>query len=87
MYEGKIRKVAEALRDRMDPVLIDGALEYLEHNEAKLGFEILCDLICEHDIPLRDAEYLDLVALASDCRLDLHGARFSYLEQLRASRA
>lgn len=83
MYERMIRKVAAALQGRLDPVLIDGALDYLECNEARLGFEILCDTICEYDVLLSDAEYFDLVALGSDYGLDLHSPRFSYLAKLR----
>lgn len=66
MYEERILAIAAKLRDRMDPALIDGALNFLEHNEARLGFEILCDNICEADAPLTNAEYLETVALGSD---------------------
>ncbi|MNV12222.1 hypothetical protein D3C71_1028170 [compost metagenome] len=71
MYEERILAIAGKLRDRMDPALIGGALNFLEHNEARLGFEILCDNVCEDDVPLTNAEYLETVALGTDFSFDL----------------
>lgn len=83
MYEERIIAIAGKLRDRMDHAVIDDALNLIEHNEARLGFEILCDNVCEADVPLTNAEYLEIVALGSDFRFDLDGARFTYLTGLR----
>jgi len=83
VYEYRILAIADKLLGWMDLVLIDGALDFLEHNEARDGFEMLCDNICEVDVALTEAEYMEMVSLGYDFGLDLHGARFKCIDGLR----
>lgn len=83
MYEYRILAIADKLLGWMDLVLIDGALDFLEHNEARRGFEMLCDNICEVDVALTEAEYMEMVSLGYDFGLDLHGVRFKCIDGLR----
>jgi hypothetical protein len=85
MYADRILKFGEKFRarlDSIDPVLLFGALEYVSHGEDSLAFEILCDHICEHRIPITNDEYNEAIKLASDMKFNLEDFSIKYLELL-----
>ncbi|WP_313738968.1 MafI family immunity protein [Pseudomonas sp.] len=83
MFTDRIVKFGNNFRDRLDPCLLQGALDYTAYNEESLAFEVLCDHICEYDIPLTDEEYKEAVKLIQDMELDLGEGPFKHLLSLK----
>ncbi|MFH5067067.1 MafI family immunity protein [Enterobacter cloacae complex sp. 2024EL-00215] len=82
MFGNRITQLAKGFEDRLDPDLIEGALDYIQYNEEPLAFEILCDHICEYDVAITSEEYERIVNLTKDMNLDIDDAPFKYLKQL-----
>lgn len=55
---------------RLENSLIDGALNYIDHGESALAFEILCDHLLEHDVDLDPNEYEEIMQLVSHFGFD-----------------
>ncbi|MDW8848447.1 MafI family immunity protein [Erwinia sp. MMLR14_017] len=82
MFSEKINQLGKALEDRLNPALVEGALDYIQHNEEPLAFEILCDHISEYDISITSEEYELITSLVEDMRLDINAAPFKYMKSL-----
>ncbi|MBK4717097.1 MULTISPECIES: MafI family immunity protein [Tenebrionibacter/Tenebrionicola group] len=82
MFDIKINKLGRLLEGRLDPELIEGALDYIQYNEEPLAFEILCDHISEYDIKITQREYELISQLIEDMKLDINEAPFKYLKEL-----
>lgn len=52
-----IKEFGNLLKDRIDPELIDYALDYINHSENVLAFETLCDHIADFDVKISEEEY------------------------------
>jgi len=63
MFAERIVNLGNGFKDRLDVGLVEGALDYVRHNEEGLAFEILCDHICEYDIRISHEEYLEISEL------------------------
>ena len=50
MFANRIREFGKAFEGRLEPFLLEGALDYINFNEEPLAFEILCEHICEYDV-------------------------------------
>lgn len=70
------------LEGRLEPALIEGALDYIHHNEEPLAFEILCDHISEYDISITLREYELITSLVECMKLDINAAPFKHLKRL-----
>lgn len=73
-----IKEFGNFLKDRIDPELIDYALDYINHSENVLAFETLCDHISDFDVKISVDEYNKVLHI-----VDLHGLdlddRFLYI--------
>lgn len=59
--------------------MLNGALDYIGHNEESLAFEILCDHIVEREIQLSPEEYSEAVEIGLGMGFNLSNAPFKYL--------
>lgn len=84
MYADRIIKFGERFHGRLEPTLLQGALDYVGYNEEGLAFEVLCDHICEYDVSLTAEEYCEAIQLALDMGFDLGGSPFKHLKGLRS---
>ncbi|EQB4817905.1 TPA: MafI family immunity protein [Citrobacter amalonaticus] len=82
MFGVKISQLGKLLEDRLDPDLIDGALDYIQYDEEPLAFEILCDHISEYDITLTENEYELITQLIEEMKFDISEPPFKYLKKL-----
>ncbi len=83
MYADRIVGIGNKLQGRLESVLVQGALDYVGCNEESLAFEILCDHICEYDVPITEAEHYEIMQLALDMEFDVEEGPFKFLESLR----
>ena len=74
----KIRLFGEGLKDRLDPSLVDFALEYIGFSENVLAFETLCDHIADHDVVISHDEYMQVLKIVNDLGLEIDG-RYNYI--------
>lgn len=74
----KIRLFGEGLKDRLDPSLVDFALEYIGFSENVLAFETLCDHIADHDVVISRDEYMQVLKIVNDLGLEIDG-RYKYI--------
>ncbi|GLS05442.1 hypothetical protein GCM10007860_25950 [Chitiniphilus shinanonensis] len=82
MLEERIFNFGEKFKGRLDSLILDGALDYMNHNEVPLAFEILCDHICEYEISLSEIEYLEAMDLARDMNFDVTLGPYKHLKNL-----
>ncbi|WP_434526585.1 MafI family immunity protein [Photorhabdus asymbiotica] len=75
----KIRALGERLKDRLDPSLIDFALEYISYSENILAFETLCDHIADYDVAIEEEEYVQIITLAHELGLKIDN-RYTYID-------
>ena len=62
----RIRTFGNRFRERVDQGLLDAALEWLDHGENGLAFELVCDLLAEYYISITRDEYDEMIRLAID---------------------
>jgi hypothetical protein len=82
MYAAKIFEFGNRFQNRLEPALLQGALDYVNFNEEALAFEILCDHISEYEIPISLDEYEEAIKLVSIFGLNLDEPPFRYLSGL-----
>ena len=85
MVATEILKFSKRFYDRLDPSLIEGAMDYIKHGEDNLAFEILCDHLFEHEIAISRREYEEAVELIFKLSVDINLPPFKYLRELRAN--
>lgn len=73
-----IKKFGDSLKDRIDPDLIDYALDYINHSENVLAFETLCDHIADFNVKISEDEYNIVLHIVDTLGLDLDN-RFLYI--------
>ena len=73
-----IKEFGNSLKDRIDPELIDYALDYINHSENVLAFETLCDHIADFDVKISEDEYNIVLHFVDILGLDLDN-RFLYI--------
>lgn len=74
-----IVKLGELLKNRLDPSLVDAALEYIGFSENVLAFETLCDHIGDFDIQISDSEYDLIIDIAKQFDLPIDN-RYLYIK-------
>ena len=74
----KIRSLGEVLKNRLDPSLIDFALDYIECSESVLAFETLCDHIADHDVIISNNDYMQAIEIANELGLKIDN-RYTYI--------
>lgn len=67
----KIRALGEGLKDRIDASIIDFDLEYIEHSENVLAFEMLCDHIADYDAVITKDEYNQIINIVNELNLKI----------------
>lgn len=82
MYSQRILKLGAKFEGRLESVLLNGALDYVNYNEESLALEILCEHICEYDVVLSVSEFKEIHELASDMGFEVGSAPFKYLQTL-----
>lgn len=80
----KIRSLGEGLKGRLDPSLVDFALEYIEFSENVLAFETLCDYVADHDVVISKDEYTQVLKIANDLGLEID-SRYTYINPEKGS--
>lgn len=73
-----IKEFGDSLKDRIDPELIDYALDYINHSENVLAFETLCDYIADFNVKIIEDEYNKVLHIVDLLGLDLDN-RFLYI--------
>jgi len=79
-FSRRLRAVGAGLDDRMDPDVIEDALEWLDHGECALAFGLLLDIIDDQEVPLR-AEELDEFLELAEVYSRSHGVSVQDLEK------
>ncbi|KMK12153.1 hypothetical protein ABW09_24590 [Pluralibacter gergoviae] len=74
----EIIKLGEGLKDRLDPSIIDFALDYINYSESLLAFETLCDHIADYDVKVSDDEYEKVILIANKLGLEID-SRYTYI--------
>ena len=74
----EIIKLGEGLKDRLDPSIIDFALDYINYSESLLAFETLCDHIADYDVKVSDDEYEKVILFANKLGLEID-SRYTYI--------
>ncbi|EKS6646090.1 MafI family immunity protein [Enterobacter hormaechei] len=74
----KIRLLGEGLKDRLDPSMVDFALDYIGFSENILAFETLCDHIGDHDVVISKCEYAQIIEIANYLNLEIN-SRYTYI--------
>ena len=82
MYADRILKFGAKFQGRLDPIFLEGALDYIKRNEEGLAFELLCDYILEYDVSLSNHDYDEAIQLALDMGFDLKEGSFKHLKDL-----
>ncbi|EHF8233657.1 MULTISPECIES: MafI family immunity protein [Enterobacter] len=74
----EIRYFGEGLKGRLEPSLVDFALDYLGFSEIVLAFETLCDHIADNDVAISKEEYLQVLKISNDLGLKID-SRYTYI--------
>lgn len=82
VIEEKIKTLGERFRGRIIPWRLDGVLEYVDFNENRLAFELLCSEIYEYDIEISKEEYDEIIALVIELNVDLENCDIQGLKFL-----
>lgn len=82
MNPARIRIYGERFKGRLEGGMLDDTLSFIDHREPVLCLEILCDHLCEYDIPISSEECEEAFHLGRVWGLDLSCARFTYLHRL-----
>lgn len=77
MFGERIIILGNVFKERLDPDLIDTALDYIDFNEEGLALEILCDHIIEYNIAITQDEFELIVKLSKEMNLE----PFEHLKQ------
>lgn len=75
----EIAKLGESLKDRLDPSIIDFALDYINYSESILAFETLCDHIADHGVKISPDEYGKVILIANTLGLAID-SRYTYID-------
>jgi len=84
MFEERILAFGEKFRGRLDEVMLEGALDYINYNEEWLAFDTLCTHLSEYNISISAEEFNEAAELVSDMALSMINPPFKYLESLVA---
>ena len=74
----ELRYFGEGLKGRLEPSLVDFALDYLAFSEIVLAFETLCDHIADNDVAISKEEYLQVLKISNDLGLKID-SRYTYI--------
>ncbi len=74
----KIIKLGEELKGRLEPSMVDYALEYIGYSESVLALETLCDYIGDYDVLITFDEYSKILSLVDELGLEV-SARYIYI--------
>jgi len=78
MYSEKIKEFARRISGKLEDDLLEGALNYLDHNEEALSIEILCDHLIEYDVPLSQEDLSFLKSMLSSMNINILMPPFKY---------
>lgn len=74
-----IKELGNSIKDRLDPELIDYALDYINYSENILAFETLCDHIADYEVKISDDEYQKILNIVNLLHLELDN-RYLYID-------
>lgn len=74
----EIREFGEGLKNRLEPSLVDFALDYLGFSENILAFETLCDHIADYDVVISKDEYTQVLKIVNYLGLEID-SRYTYI--------
>ncbi|WP_037405235.1 MafI family immunity protein [Snodgrassella communis] len=78
LVNDRIRDLGNSLKDRLDPELVDYDLDYINHSENVLAFEMLCDHIADYDVKISNNEYKKILEIVDLLNLNLDN-RYLYI--------
>ncbi|WP_433691936.1 MafI family immunity protein [Herbaspirillum seropedicae] len=78
MFAEKIKEFSDRISGRLEDGLLQGALNYADHNEEPLAIEILCDHLIEHEVHLSQEDLSFLKLILSDMKIDIFSPPFKY---------
>lgn len=78
LVNDRIRDLGNSLKDRLDPELVDYDLDYINHSENILAFEMLCDHIADYDVKISNNEYKKILEIVDLLNLNLDN-RYLYI--------
>ncbi|WP_157213060.1 MafI family immunity protein [Pseudomonas sp. M47T1] len=81
MYDKIVLTFGRKFEGRLLPEILEGAMNYVGHGEARLAFEILCDHIAEHDVVITLAEYNEAIILAEEMGSNFEELPFVYIRK------
>ncbi|WP_392551397.1 MafI family immunity protein [Orbus wheelerorum] len=82
MFANQIMHIGNYFRGRLDDTYLNGALDYVNHNEEPLAIETLCEHLSEYEITITKNEYNDIILLIHKMGLSELDPPYSYLEEL-----
>jgi len=78
----RVVAVTEKFKGRLEDWRLEDILNYVDHDEWGLAFDLLCDFIAEFDIPISIEEYDEIIKLAEDMEFDMDDVIFKHLKKL-----
>ncbi|WP_282295062.1 MafI family immunity protein [Stenotrophomonas sp. PS02289] len=82
MYSQRIIDLGKRFQGRLDPNILNGALDYVSFNEEGLAFELLCDHIHEYDVTLDAVEYSEIAEISALLGFSLQDSPYKHLQEL-----
>lgn len=76
--DNEIRALGEGLKDRLEPSIVDFAIDCISFSENVLAFETLCDHIADHEIMISKDEYAQVLRIANALHLEID-SRYTYI--------
>ncbi|WP_157057138.1 MafI family immunity protein [Herbaspirillum autotrophicum] len=80
MFAEKIKEFADRISGKLDDDLLQGALNYADHNEEPLAIEILCDHLIEYEVDLSQEDLSLLKSILVEMKINISATPFKYFD-------
>ena len=80
MFAEKIKEFADRISGKLEDDLLQGALNYVDHNEVPLAIEILCDHLIEYEVHLSQEDLSFLKSILIDMKINIFDPPFKYFD-------
>lgn len=82
MFGEKIINFGNHFIGRLEKSYLDGALDYVNHNEEPLAVDTLCEHLVEYNISITQVEYEEGINLINEMGLSELEPPYKYLKEL-----
>lgn len=81
-FDNRIKTFGYLFMDRFDNELLQDAINYVEHGENALAFEIICDHISEFEVSITKSEYEEAISLCNILHMNKNDISLKYMKEL-----